>query len=190
MNSPVNRGRSLRETPGVRRWNLERVPRHAAVFLLSWWPPAAFLSSLPAFPHLWNRRVIISQEEMYIQAPCNFPVLGCFMRWCSLLYDQGKGPFSAFPWKSISFQKPWVKIKYISVGRRWSGHLLFFLVPIHANSTPFPFQEITSSSFCAFQGINSLMLVDCQSRRPNSLQPGGGLLIHAGPTGLPTGLPV
>lgn len=148
-------------------WN--RVPWCMAEFLLSWWSWAAFLSSLPAFPRLLlsNRKVIISQEEMYIQAPCKFPVLGCFMGWCSLLYDRAKGPFSDFPWMLICLQKPWVKIKYIKLGRRWSGHLLFLLLPIHANSTPFPFQEITSSSFCAFQRISSPALGDCQSSLPS-----------------------
>lgn len=59
------------------------------------------------------------------------------------------------------------------------------MLPIHANSTPFAFQEIASAPFCAFQGINSLMSVDCQSRCPHSSQPGGGFVIHTGPTGLP-----
>lgn len=151
-----------------------------AGFLLSWWSWAGFLSSLSAFPHLWNRRLIISQEEIYIQAPCKFPVLGCFMGWCSLLYDEAKGRFPAFPRMSICLQEPWVKIKYINLGRRCGGHLLFLLFPIHTNSTPFPFQEITSSPFCAFQGISSPELVDCQSQCPTLPSQEVGLLFKLG----------
>lgn len=118
---------------------------------------------------------------MFIQVPCNFPVLGCFIRWCSLLYDQGKGPFSAFPWKSISFQKPWVKIKYISIGGGEVDICCFFCSPFTLIAPHFLSRKLLSSPFCAFQGINSLMLVDCQSRSPHSPQPGGGLATHTGP---------
>jgi hypothetical protein len=47
------------------------------------------------------------------------------------------------------------EIQLCGLGGELDGPLLILLLPIHANSTPFSFQEITSYLFSAFQGISS-----------------------------------
>lgn len=60
--------------------------------------------------------------------------------------------------------------------------MLILLLPIHANSTPFPFQEMTSS-----HSVHSRELAHSLGRlsikAPHSRQPSSGLVIQAGPTG-------
>lgn len=74
---------------------LKQSPLAQGRLLLSWESWAAFLASLPASPHLWKGRVIISQEEMYIQVPCEFTELGCVGMGPSPLWS-GQGTLSRF----------------------------------------------------------------------------------------------